>query len=447
MSITEHGHYIDGVTYPADLACQIVELVGARPLEDLKTMMGTEHLLLSEKKNRVYVLNEFARSEPESEIKALINSRLQTKEARDSVHQFMNNPTFEAFKVLEIAGLPTRGSHVFSSTATANSGNDDAVTTALKILGVTDGIEFQRTSTVNMHTMQSAVSCQAPKNPPVSYDRHKPPTEWHLQAYDLALQFYNYSNPDSGGTITVTHMHDKIYHWGCINQCYLISPLQHEVSSWAMHEKWNVVMTTAMMWHALMTLKPGGQLCLKTRIFKRAETLGLVALISAVFDNVQMVDNPRQVCTFVSVVYSGMTSDLAKRMQVANTLRRAMDQSPEHIFYCDVQRDNPQCLQTIRLAEQHRSSMLQTRAKVNTLFLMGLYCIKLQLDGRSRRRQEILDLQFSWEILLDELVIKYGYEKGNLFYEEFQGIVSQLNGTQRCTLKTILNSRWMKDNF
>jgi hypothetical protein len=445
------------ITHPADIACQVSEVLNIPELCDLKKRMGEEHRDLSNKRNRYDTLLDFARQGSTSRIKEIILQKAGTQAFQDAVYYYLNNPTFEAFKVLDHVGLPPSGSHVFASTATANSSNDDAMTTALRILGwdaPEKGVTYQRTSTINLHTGLTAVGKKLPKNSAVRYDRHKRPNEWHEQAYDLALQFYRYSRGDEEwDTPTVVHKHTHIYHWGCINQCYLHNAFGHEVSCWAMHEKWNVVMTMAMMWHALMTLKPGGQLCLKTRIFKRAETLGLVALISAAFGHVRMVDNPRQVCTFVTVIYDTMTENDAIRLEVANALRSAMDQSIEHIFFSEVQNKYPICRQTARMATTHRESMMETRAEANTLFLMGLYCMRLLIrqrydyEHRRRRGSKKIELDTCLETFHSKMLKKYGETNGQFFYSQFVKIERDMLPFDRDMLFAVLNSDWMKDNF
>jgi hypothetical protein len=440
---------IDRITYPSDIACQIVEVLDVPELIQLKRSMQNEHELLHEKAKRVRVLNEYIASDQCVNLKEQLRARMADKKARGLVYQILNEPTFEAFKVLEISGLPPDNSAVFSSTATANSANDDAMTSALNILGCCEpdrNIRFHRSSTCTIFG-KTAVSNHLPKNPPVFFTPDTPVADWHKQSYDLALQFYRMSvascDEDSP---QVAHTFDRVYHWGCINQCFLKSPLGNKVSSWALHEKWNIVMTMAMMWHGIMTLKPGGQMCLKVRIFKRAETLALVSLASSLFDSVQMVDNPRQVCTFVSVVYSGMTADDALRDIVAKSLRQAMDQRAEHVFLNPILTSSPKCAATLTMCEAHRCSMIEKRAKVNTIFLMGLYCLK---DLIGYRIQEVTGEEVRAHLELYNTALRdyYGSRLASVFMDMLRAAEDNMSQFTRRHVHKVLCSTWMRDNF
>jgi hypothetical protein len=440
---------LDRVTYPSDIACQIVEVLDIPDLIAMKKSMQNEHELLHEKAKRVAVLNEYIASDTCVKLKELLKARMADQSTRGLVYQTLNEPTFEAFKVLEVSGLPPDGSTVFSSTATANSGNDDAMTSALNILGCCEpdrGIRYQRSSTCTI-AGKTAVSNQSPKNPPVFFTPDTPVSDWHRQSMDLALQFYRMSvGACEGDNPPVAHTFDRVYHWGCINQCFLQSPLGNKVSSWALHEKWNIVMTMAMMWHGVMTLKPGGQMCLKVRIFKRAETLALVSLISCLFDSVKMVDNPRQVCTFVSVVYSGMTKDNSLRDTVAKTLKLAMDQRAEHVFLNPIIVSHPKCAETMKLCEDHRCSMIEKRAKVNTIFLMGLYCLK---DLIGYRVQEVTGDEVKAHLELYDGALRkyYGHRLAAVYMDMLRAAEDNMSQFTRRHVHKVLCSKWMRDNF
>jgi hypothetical protein len=127
--------YLEGITYPHDVACQITEVLNHRPLVDLKREMQEEHRTLGARNNKIPVLIDLANSGSIPSLQRIILERIKKARCCEFIKHKLNEPTLEAFRVLDSAGLPRNGSVVFSSTATANSGNDDAVTTALNILG------------------------------------------------------------------------------------------------------------------------------------------------------------------------------------------------------------------------------------------------------------------------------------------------------------------------
>ena len=437
-------HDPPSLTYPADVACQVSEILGIQRLIDLKKWMGTEHLPLHERRNRVPILRDFAHSFPDSEVKSILRSRV--REVEPLIALILNNPTFEAFKVLEVSGLPKQNTVIFSSAATANSGNDDACTSALRILGWCSsdkGIVYKRSSTCTQ-TGKTGKSNVNPKNSPVYYNSNTPPEKWHDLSFDLAAQFFALSNgpPDK----SVVHCYDHIYHWGCIHRNFLENQLGRMVTSWTLHEKWNIIMTMAMMWHGVMTLKPGGQLCIKVRIFKRAETLGLVSLIACLFDSVKMVDNPRQVCTFVSVIYSGMTDDDVYRKKVADTLKDAMDQSVEKIFLNEIQVTDPKCRAALTLASQHQESMIRARAESNTLYLVGLFCLK-QLMLYRERFIDSASVDSALRIFSDQMKEKYGTKDGTYFVQYLIDTEGMMDPKERHLTLRVLDSEWMNESF
>jgi len=438
----------DSVTYPHDIACQVVEVLNLEALIALKQEMQNEHPRLTCPQNRIPVLRELAKSGLVPKLKEIIEHRLTMDEPKRVVKRHLNQPTLEGFRVLEMAGLPLDKSVIFSSTATANSGNNDAITTALEILGWCSPekeIVYERSSTVTMSGL-TAISNVLPKNPAVCFRRDCPLDEWHKLSYDLAQQFLQMSTGiKKDEPPHIVHKYDYMYHWGCINQCVLESPLGHGVSCWSLHEKWNIVMTMAMMWHAIMTLKPGGQLCIKVRIFKRAETWGLVALISALFDSVRMVDNSRQCCTCVAVIFDTMTDDDNFRMVMAETLRNAMDQSIERIFMNPIQMSDPKCKNTRELCKNHAESMGFSRACHNTIFLVGLYCIKELINSRFYGRNT--PRLSSSLAKLKEITLKEYGTLGDYFYNSFIDIEEHMHPDHRLALDIALSSKWMEANF
>lgn len=439
----------ENITYPHDIACQITEILNIRELEELKKEMQQEHLTLNRRCNRLPVFIDFIKSGRIPNLSPVLLNEIKQERCKILIRSSLNEPTFEAFNVLEVSGLPLDKTTIFSSTATANSGNDDAVTTALDILGwcrPEKGIVYERSSTVTAATGRTAVSDVPPKNPAVVFRQDCPLADWHEMSYDIACQFWKMSTGiKECDKPHIVHKYDHMYHWGCINQCVLASPLGHGVSCWSMHEKWNIVMTMAMMWHAIMTLKTAGQLCIKVRIFKRAETLGLVSLISCLFEKTEFVDNSRQCCTCVAVIFSGITSDDNFRMKIANILRDAMDQDICKIFMNEVQQSNLKCVETLRECTLHRESMQYARARHNTIFLVGLYCMKELINSRFKGRNT-RQLSTCLEKLKSMTNGYYG-ALGEKFYQAFIQIEENMHPDYRLALDIILNSQWMKINF
>jgi hypothetical protein len=170
------------------------------------------------------------------------------------VKDLLNEPTYVVFSILNRIGVPDDGSVVFSSTATANSGNDDAYTTALKIMGYTTDdhhITFVRSSACTTCGL-TGVSKLRPKNDAVKYDPETSLDKFPDLARSLAGQFLHMTINDHELTIKPTY--DVMYHNGCISQNWTTNSLGNSVSNWELHEQWNVVMTVAMMWHIAMTL-------------------------------------------------------------------------------------------------------------------------------------------------------------------------------------------------
>ncbi len=96
---------------------------------------------------------------------------------------------------------------------------------------------------------------------------------------------------------------------------------------------------------------------LKVTVFRRCETLGLVAILSSLFERLEIVDLPDQICTYVGAVYFGMTSDAELRQRVAESLWQAMDQNPGRNF-CDPLMHDCRVKVSVDLCCQHRNRMI-----------------------------------------------------------------------------------------
>jgi hypothetical protein len=390
----------DGLWYAGAYESYIPEILNIRCLTELRKNMHRCHQSLDDKQKRVEILKQYCESEPDDNpIKPHLLKATCCPIGQSKIKKLMNEPTYEAFKILKLAGLPEEGDIVFSSTATANSGNNDAMTTALEILQHTDKIEFHRSSTINS-TGKTGVSFVKPKNKAVQFDEKCKFENWAYMVRHLGLQFMeitdaymaesfsNYVGPNNlenladlyntnpmPETLKINGIYNRIYHWGCISQNFAVNALGACVSEWEVHEEWNVNMTLAMMWHAAMTSKAGGQVCIKIRLFKRAETLGFTALFSNLFERCTLTENSRQTCYFAVGVFDCMTNDEALRLEVASILWNAMDQRPEKIFQHPMMR-TPRSMEMLPICSNVRDVMKSSLSKTASAYLLGLRCLE-----------------------------------------------------------------------
>jgi hypothetical protein len=435
---------VENITYPHECASQIAEVLNLTDFVKLKISMNEEHLRLNYRPNRLPILEEYMLHTCKDEaLRELLKSRLADQKARALVTELLNEPTFEAFRVLEKAGLPTSDhSVVFNTTATANSGNDNAVLAALKILGIdhaASNIVIENCSTCT-HTGFTGVSYVKPKHTPVSFNPNTPLEEWEALSWDLAAQLYRIStgsNADEEDPV-IHEKYTHIYHWGCISQNWLKNPLGHLVSSWKLHEKWNLLFTIAMMWHAVATLQTGGQLCIKVRIFRAAETLGLVSLLSPLFDTVHLLDNARQSCSFAVAVFGGLTSDLNLRREMLGILRSCMSFEPSAIYFNRIQREYTTCYDTMLEAQKVRDIMVRKRAQTDTVYLACLDCVKLYLQRNNKR--------VMYDTALPLLIDTYGPKFGEDLFHSFMLACKQLSPQQQNLFLAVMDTPWMHDN-
>lgn len=455
------GVMLPGLWYAAAYEANIPEIMNIRGLAQLRKTMHRCHPPLEDKRKRPGILQSYCDEQPDTNpIKECMNAALRDPQARAKIVNDMNEPTYEAFKILKLSGLPNAGDVVFSSTATANSGHDDAMTTALSILGATEGIRYHRSSTVNS-TGLTGVSNVKPKNKAVQFDEHCKWGSWGALVRSIGLQFmqvsYSYLAEDDPaftpsnqifdvdylanqaempGNLQVDPIYDRLYHWGCISQPWETNLLGNHISQWEIHEEWNVNMTIAMMWHAAITAKPGAQACLKIRIFKRAETLGLTALFANLFDDIILTENSRQTCYFAVGVFNGMTHDLELRYQVARALWRAMDQSPEHIFQ-DPLMSSAKSKQMLPLCSEIRRVMVTSLCKSNSVFLVGLRILMQCIKERSET-----PLNSRYKTVLD---ILYTKRSSDYFLKEWIKCFKKLSEEEIFILSNIMYTPWMRD--
>ena len=215
--------------------------------------------------------------------------------------------------------------------------------------------------------------------------------------------------------------------------------LGHWVSSWKLHEEWNVVMTTAMMLHAVRTLKTQGTLFLKVRIFNRAETMGLVGILSIAFDNFKLLRVTRQQCTFVVVVATGFTGDEKKRTDVLSALQKGMSQRTSDIFCTSTWLNNAEKITCSLMAcEDVRFTMMIEKATRTTIFMCCLVHLKEMLEGKQTRTQ-------CQDSISKTLAPRYGASQLNSdIRDQLMGSIKESRSIERFLF--CMNTRWMKDN-
>jgi hypothetical protein len=240
--------------------------------------------------------------------------------------------------------------------------------------------------------------------------------------------------PDDSVPPLVNPRYDKIYHYGCINQNWTTNSLGTPVSNWGLHEQWNILMTSAMMHHIITTLKPGGSTILKVRVFRRCETLGLVSLLSSVFDRMELADVPDMLCSYVGFIGFGMTHDMALRQQVADLMWRAMDQDPSHIF-CNPVMQSEKVKNNMAICNQHRQSMMDSRARANTLFLCCVrhFCNQLQFNHDPYHFPD------------SELIAYYGKERAAYFKNRWIDLHFKLEYKEKLEIVLLMDKAWMRE--
>ena len=403
--------------YDSESDIEIVKCFSPGCITDLHDEMQNAHPFLYRRENRIPVLEKFAKTGAKN-IGNIILEALGHDTQRNKIFHKLNTPTLSGFHVLDHMGLPDEGDVIFSSTATANSSHDDAITTALDILGFTDekkGIKFHRSSTVANDGF-TMFGHQHPKNSAVYFDPHAQLDNFaDGVARPLAKQFFyltlNHSQEgNSNKDLRVVPTYDKMYHYGCISQSKTTDAFGMPVTNWGIHEQWNILMGSAMMHHVALTLKPGGNALVKVRVVKRAETLGLIALLSSLFKEMKIVDVPDQSATYVGAIFFSMTDNAVKRQKVADTIWNAMDQNPVNIFCNEVMQGDKMVKNNLDICNEHRRSMMDYRSRVDTLFMD---CVQHLADQIRHRRPAD---SFPMKHALKEL---YGSELGNYYYDRW----------------------------
>jgi hypothetical protein len=435
------------VIYDSESNIEIVKCFCQGFISELHDEMQNGHPFLFNKKNRIPALEDFAKNKAVN-IGPLILELLKDTGARNKVHAKLNMPAFVGFRELDHMGLPDKGDVIFSSTATANSANDDAFTTALDIMGFTDpkwNITFHRSSTASSNDGKIMFSHKNPKNPAVYFDPYAKLDDFaDGVARPLASQFFSMTLhhnqiEEKDPIMRVLPTYNKMYHNGCISQSKNTDVFGMPITNWGIHEQWNLLAGSAMMHHVALTLKPGGNAMVKVRIFKRAETLGLVVLLSSLFERMQIVDVTDQSATYAGALFFNMTEDSDKRKKVADTIWNAMDQDPASIFCNDVMQGDAKVKENLALCSKHRRSMMDQRSTVDTLFMDCVQSLVAQIENGKPADT------FPFE---DELVKQYGDKMGEYFWGRWVGVHRLLmkhnNTTKKEEFLWVMHNRWSR---
>ncbi len=75
------------------------------------------------------------------------------------------------------------------------------------------------------------------------------------------------------------------------------------------------------------------------QIFRSTETMGLVSVLSALFDTTQLLDNARQQRSFSVAIYASFMANMALQWEVLDLLLKCMSFEQSVICYYRMQRE------------------------------------------------------------------------------------------------------------
>ena len=421
MRTKVHAHNKIQITYPDPLAIQWTQMLDLKCLTDLLSVMHEEHAHLN-KENKIQVLRQ------------AFPNRFNSANAQ-FLHE-LNEPTLEAIFVLDRCPeiWPKAHDKIFMTTATANSGNDPAFYNALKICDVDlTKLQITKTSTCLM-SGKTGVSNTRCHNAAIRYNESVSKDQWHMQSTRLFAQLMKKNKGDVE--------YDIIYHWGCISQQWTKAPWGTMTSSWLYHEAWNWVYTIAMMRHAVASLKSGGKLVLKCRVFKKAESMGLLAMLSSAFRNCKILSNPRQLCTFVTFVgtdFHGTRHENVQKLQ--HDLSQCTDYSLSSIF-TSVSFSNGSAF--MAKCEEARTDMLTRESTVYTAWLFAMHVLRSALQNRCNSVLKCRDHDAFIHYLCKVYAGKTQFV--DLLLRKLDSCYSQLlnNKQEKDMFLRVMQSRWMK---
>ena len=399
------------VNLPGHGLANVVHVIGIRAIQDLYETMQLEH-----------------------EKRGVVNVFCVDGEGRDQ-HCVRNTPVLEARKIIaflrERDKLPSNESKIFMSTATGNSSNNPAPYDAMLEMK----IELKRanvrlTSTVCSSGLTS--SGLSPRHEAVCYNEAAPLHEWPQVSNGLFNDFMAISKKHNDID------YDYMFHWGCISQNWLKSLHETRVSSWEEHEHWNILMTIAMMRHAMEKLRRGGTLCLKVRIFKLAQTHGLVALLSKAFQEFEIKLSTKNNTTFVVLIGFGFRGQCSDVKFVQEILARSVSYDPVDIF-CHRFSDDGIYKAALRKCTDAAAGMLYAYIKRKTVWLAILREIEICITSATPLHENrvlgfLHKMQFS-----EETNEKCMHQVRNIMKSIQRSRVNQAKFLQ------VMNDPWMRE--
>jgi hypothetical protein len=369
----DQTHNFQAQTWPDTNSASLDQIINCTPLSNMRRVMQQEHPTLNNH-NKEQILNEF-----------LSEMKLSIPKDKRLISQ-INEPVLEILRVFieemkQGIKLPNKNDLICATTATANSGHENEAVIALQLIGRNPNENSTILGTVT-ESGRTGVSNVNPKHNSVRYNQHAQINEWPQVSDALFTQLCAYSQ---------TSKYETIYHWGCISQNWQLSPANRYVSSWQLHEHWNILFTMAMMRHALKTLQLHGRLYLKIRIFKNAETLGLTTLLAHAFEEFRLISNYRQQCTFVVFVgYRFLGEKHINVTEITEQLEKCKEYTAESIFINPIIQ-RPRSSVILSNCTQVKQEMLQNKCRIYTAYIYSLRLIEQYLKTPDDRIWKTLE--------------------------------------------------------
>ncbi len=183
---------------------------------------------------------------------------------------------------------------------------------------------------------------------------------------------------------------------------------------------------------------PDTHICIIGVAMKKAETLGLISMLSALFDSTQFVDNARQGSAYAVGIFSGFNASDQLRMETLNILNMCMNYEPSTIFFNRIQIEYTVCRETLVKAEAVRKAMIVKRAETSTVFLACLFCLKEYLQHKNKR--------IMYDTALPLLMEAYGEHFGSYLLQQFMHSVTNMDKSKKAILLFVMDTVWMQDN-
>lgn len=406
-------------TYPETSSAFIDEIMGNCQLKTIRKIMQEGHPTLSAT-NKARIVQRFLESE-------------NLPVPQENILMQVNEPVYEILRVFaaeEQNELPNAGELICATTATANSGNENEAVVALGVIGRSPSEQSTILSTI-AEDGETGVSHVVPRHAAVTYNHTAPLQTWPEVSQSLFKQLCDKAN----------ETYTTIFHWGCISENWQLTPGNpgHEVSSWQLHEHWNLLFTIAMMRHALATLKTNGKLYLKIRVFNNSETLGLTTLLAHAFKSYKMFANYRQTSMgFVVFVGYGFKGTDATP-EIAAQLERCRDYTPTNIFLNAIMQ-KPESKDIMQACQNMKKEMLLNRCKIFTAYLYTLRLIQQILRKPQLEEQTMQTLVMYLTPMYDQFTLDAIETAVNTATRELR------KSKQSELFLRLMNSKWMLQN-